>query len=436
VISIVVVALPFLAVGLYELERSERATRWIMAALGLLALLGGAVFVTGADQTALAGLLAVGDVASLHPAACVGVVTSVLVAVGALAVAQEQSRPTSFFQSLLAGLGGVTLAVTLGGNPVAMALALAFAVAALIGSVLGCSSTETMIRTGRRYLTWGTLAASALIVSGLLERLYARQPGPGILAAVAGLFVVGVGVLANVLPLSLWLPGLADESPLAAGAVAGLLTSGLVTIVAVALAGDPWLLAAASTQRALGAVGGIGGLLGVFLALGERNPTRVFAYLVSASGGFFLSMLPISPRGDSASVIWFLAAQAMAAGLGFTCLAAAEGKLGSLLVRRPAAAIGLWVATLSLIGFPLTAGFVGRASVAAVLASQYPVYLLVAALTSAIGGIAATRSFRVVFQPSAVPREPLLTFDLFAVGFSVLLIAAGLLPGPILALLR
>jgi formate hydrogenlyase subunit 3/multisubunit Na+/H+ antiporter MnhD subunit len=436
VISILVVAVPFVAAGLYELERSERATRWVMVALGLLVLLGGAVFATGADQTALAGLLAVGDVLSLHPAACVGVVTSILVALGALAVAREQTRPATFFQSLLAGLGGVMLAVTLGGNPVAMGLALACAIAVLIGTALGCSPTAAMIRTGRRYLTWGTFAASALIVSGLLERLYARQPGPGLLTAVAGLFVVGVGILACVLPLALWLPGLADESPLAAGVIAGLLTSGLVTIVALAQATDPWLLTAGSSQRALATIGGVSGLLGVLLALGERNPGRVFAYLSSVSGSFFLAMLPISPRGDSASVVWFLAAQALAVGLGFTCLAAAEGKLGSLLGRRPAAAVGLWVATLSLIGFPLTAGFVGRASVAPVLAGQHPLYLLVAALTSAIGGIAATRSFGIVFQRSVAPREPLLAFDLAAGGLSVLLVIAGLLPGPILALMR
>jgi formate hydrogenlyase subunit 3/multisubunit Na+/H+ antiporter MnhD subunit len=402
----------------------------------LVVLLGCAAFVSGVDQTALAGLLSVGEIVSLHPAACVGSVTATLVTLGAVAVAREQDRPVSFVQSLLLGLGGVILAVTLGGNPVAMALALAATIALLVGTALPSSESVAPMRAGRRYLTWGTLAASALVVSGLLERLYARQPGPGILAAAAGLFVVGVAILANVVPLSLWLPGLADESPLAAGVITGLLTSGLVTIVAVALATDPWLLAEASTQRALATVGLVGGLLSVVLALGERNPSRAFAYLVSASGGFFFATLPISPRGDSVGVAWFLAAQALATGLGFTCLAASECKLTSLLARRPAAAIGLWLATLSLIGFPLTAGYVGRALVAPTIAGQHVIFLLLAALTSAIGGIAATRSFGVVFQRTAAAHEPFLASDVTAVVMSAMLIVAGLLPSPLLALLR
>jgi formate hydrogenlyase subunit 3/multisubunit Na+/H+ antiporter MnhD subunit len=435
VIGILVVSIPWVAAVIYELDRSERATRWVMIALGLVALLGCAAFVSG-DQTTLSGLLTIGDVLSLHPAASIAVVTATLVALCAVAVAGEQERRAAFVPALLVGLGGVDLSVSLGGNPVAMALAVALVVAVLVGTILGNSPSIAIARAGRRYLTWGTLAVTALVVSGLLERLYARQPGPGILAAVAGLFVVGVGILANVLPLSLWLPGLADESPLAAAAITGLLTSSLVAIVAVALATDPWLLAETSTQRALAVVCGAGGILSVVLATGERDPSRAFAYLVSASGAFFLAMLPINPRGDSSGVGWFLAAQALATGLGFTCLAASEGKLTSLLGRRPMAAIGLWTSTLSLVGIPLTAGYVGRALVAPTITEQYPIFLLLAALTSAIGGIAATRSFGTVFQRTTVAPEPIVAFDVTAGAMSLLLIVAGLIPSPILALLR
>jgi NADH-quinone oxidoreductase subunit N len=368
--------------------------------------------------------------------AALSIAVAALIVVAALTVAREQRKPVSFIPSLIAGFGGVALSAGFSGNPVPMALALALAVAVLVGAPVGNSPSPGLLRAVRRYLIWGTLAASALVVSGILDRLYARQPGPGILGAVAGLFVVGVGISTNVLPLSVWLPRLAEEAPLGAGAIAGLLTSSMVTVVATSLATDPWLLTEVSTQRALAVAGGTSGLLGVVIALGESRPQRVFAYLVSASGGYFLATLPTSPRGDSAGVMWFLAAQALAVGLGFTCLAASEGKLEALFSRRPAVAIGLWVSALSLLGLPLTAGYVGRAVVAPSIAGQHPIFIVVAGVTSAIGGLAATRSFAFVFQRANVAREPLVPFDGVSYAVSALLIAVGLIPGPILDWLR
>jgi NADH:ubiquinone oxidoreductase subunit 2 (subunit N) len=135
-------------------------------------------------------------------------------------------------------------------------------------------------------------------------------------------------------------------------------------------------------------------------------------------------------------VVWYLAAQALAVGLGLTCLAASEGKLLSLFARRPAVAVGLWVSGLSLLGLPLTAGYVGRAVVAPSIAVQHPVYFVVAGATSAIGGFAATRTFGSVFQRAKIAREPTLPFDVVAYVLSALLIVAGLIPAPILAWLR
>src|SRR5439155_12167628 len=129
----------------------------------------------------------------------------------------------------------------------------------------------------RRYLTWTTIAVSALVISGVLDRAYARQPGPGILGAVAGLFVVGVGISSNVLPLAVWLPGLVEEAPLGGGAIAGLLTSAMIAVVSAGLATNPGLLTDTSTQRALTTFGGAAALLSVVLAVGEKQPQRVFA---------------------------------------------------------------------------------------------------------------------------------------------------------------
>jgi NADH:ubiquinone oxidoreductase subunit 2 (subunit N) len=195
-------------------------------------------------------------------------------------------------------------------------------------------------------------------------------------------------------------------------------------------------LTEASTQRALATAGGIGGLLSVVVALGEARPQRVFAYLASASGAYFVATLPTSPRGDSSSVVWYLAAQALAVGLGFACLAASEGKLPTLFARRPSVAIGLWVSGLSLLGLPLTAGYVGRAAVAPAIAVQHPIFFVVAGVTSALGGLAAARSFGPVFQRASVTREPLLSFDVVSFALSALLIVAGLVPAPLLAPLR
>jgi NADH-quinone oxidoreductase subunit N len=253
---------------------------------------------------------------------------------------------------------------------------------------------------------------------------------------VAGLFVVGIGIAVAALPLSFWLPGLGEDAPLGAGIATGFMTSGALAAVAGALGADPWLMGDHLTQEAMATVGGAGSILSVVLALGEKRPSRVFAYLVSANAGFAVTTLAFSPRGDSAGAIWLLGSQALAGGLGFISLAAADGRISSLFWRRPMAAAGLWIGIFTLIGLPLTAGYVGRVIIAPPLGGQHVVLLLVTAATSIIGGLAGVRSFGTVFDRSDVTRDPLRSFDVAALVVGTVIVLVGVLPGPILAILH
>lgn len=435
-ISAAIVALPFAAALLNAINRSSHIARLVSTVLVLEVILAAFSLTQGVNRSSAPGLSLLGEAIAFRPASAMALATATLVVLAALAVSREQTVSSAFAPPVLLGLGGLALAVGLSSNAVAVGLALGFVVAVLVVATAVDPITTANLRVGQRYLTWTALAVSALVLSSILDRLYARQPGPGLLGAVAGLFVVGVGILVAAFPLALWLPGLAEDAPLGAGVASALLTSGAVAVIAGSVGSNPWLLGGTSAQNALAAFGGFGGLLSVILAVGEKRPNRVFAFLVSANASFAVTTLAISAPGDAAGAVWILGAQVLAAGLGFTSLAAADGKLATLFWRRPAAAIGLWVAALTLVGLPLTAGFIGRLVAAPAIADQHLVLILLSAFTSAIGGLAATRHFGPVFERDDVTRELVRPFDFAAIVLSAVLVLAGVIPGPLLALLR
>jgi formate hydrogenlyase subunit 3/multisubunit Na+/H+ antiporter MnhD subunit len=428
------IVLPVLAALGCARETSARTSRWAALVVGGVVVLAVAALVH--DLTIVAALPCpiFGVTLGLRPVGGIALLTSGLVVLATLALERERVGAGPITPALLIGLAGVALMSGLSGNAAAVGVAIGMVAASLIPVVVERPLTAATLQTGRRYLTWTTLAASALVLSDVLDRLYARQPGPGILGAVAGLFIVGIGIVVGALPQSLWLPRIAEVSPRAAGVVSALLASSATVAVAGAIGADPWLLGEASTLRVLVAVGTFGSLLAAALALGEKNPARAFALLVSSNAGFALAALATSPHGELSSVVWLLASQAVAAGLGFGCLSAAGGQLTSLFWRRPLAAVGLWTGALTLAGLPLTGGFVGRIIAVSGVAQQQPVILIAAGATGVVAGLAVIRSYGAVFERSDWTGKGFAPFDLIAAIMSLGLVLAGIFPGPILAL--
>ena len=394
-------------------------------------------------QLTLAGTLGtdlptslLGLTVSLTPAGSLAILVSTLVVALAVSTGAEAHVTSATVSGGLVGIAGVALISLVGNNLIAMALALGCVVAALLPAIAPPAAAPSLIRAGRRYVTWLILGSAALLMSGILDRFYQRQPGPGILGPVAALFVIGIGMTIAALPLSIWLPGLCLDAPIGAGMVVGILSVAGSSIVAGEIATNPWLFDEASSRIALGAAGGFAGILSAVFALGERNPARSVAFLISANANLALAGLAAAPHADPTGFTWVLSAQALAAALSLSCIGAVNGKLNGLAWRRPALAVSIAVAVVSLIGLPLTAGYVGRWLIASSTVGNHPVLVLETAIASAVGGLAAVRAFGLMVgridRRVGDPR----VFDVVALAMTAIIVLAGLFPGPILAVLR
>jgi formate hydrogenlyase subunit 3/multisubunit Na+/H+ antiporter MnhD subunit len=410
--------------------------RWV----ALAALLAeGTILVRGLAGRFEAGLAPTyspfGTSLILTPTGTITLLVAALVVLVSLAATGGESREPEIAAVGLVGLFGVGFAMVAGASLVLAALALGVVACVLTIALVRSPATPPTYQAGRRYLVWLTLASSALVFSGVLDHLYTREPSAGILGPVGALFVVGIAITTAALPFSLWLPGLCGESPTGAALTVGLLTSTAVAILSGALGATPWLLSEPGARLGLAVLGAGAGVLGAFLALGEKDPARCFAYLISANADFILAGLAASPPGASAGATWAFLAQALAGALGLACLGGDRRGLAGLFWRRPALAIGVAVAAGSLIGLPLTAGFVGRWAVATAFASQNPVPLLITALACVLGGLAALRDFGNAFVRAEGAPESLRFFDVVALALTAVLLVGGLIPGPVLGLL-
>jgi NADH-quinone oxidoreductase subunit N len=373
---------------------------------------------------------------SLPPAGALAIAVATLVVAIAFATGEGALLTTAARSGGLVGLAGIALVALLGDNPVAAALALGCVAAALLPAIATPAAVPALARASRRYVTWLALGSGTLLMSGILDRFYGRQPGPGILGPVAALFLVGIGITIAALPLSLWLPGLCLDAPIGAGLAVGILSAAGSSIVAGEITANPWLFDEASARIALGAAGGFAGILSALFALGERNPARSVAFLISANADLALAGLAAAPHGDPAGFTWVLGAQGLAAALSLACIGAVNGKLNGLAWRRPALAVSIAVAVVSLIGLPLTAGYVGRWLIASSAVGDHPLLVLETAIASAIGGLAALRAFGpMIGRIDRRVGDPH-TFDLVALAVTAIIVLAGLFPGPILAILR
>jgi formate hydrogenlyase subunit 3/multisubunit Na+/H+ antiporter MnhD subunit len=247
------------------------------------------------------------------------------------------------------------------------------------------------------------------------------------------------------MPFALWLPAASDEAPNSAAVAGGVLGCATAAILA-GVVGPGLLLPTDSViHTLLGAGGGLAALGSSFLALGEKRPARMIAFLISANADLALAGLATGSPAATPSVVWLLTAQALSAAVTLGCLAQAEhvgsgrartgwSTLSGLARVRPLLALALVVALLSLIGAPLTAGFVGRWNLAT-LAATNPIQSLAMLLASILGGAAIVRSFGTIFDLTDAQAEIRWTTDLAPALGAMLLVVGSLVPGQLLSIL-
>lgn len=229
-----------------------------------------------------------------------------------------------------------------------------------------------------RMLSAGGVAAALLLLgAGLIWRSVgsldlnvfasAQVIAPSVAAAGAGLVLLGLALTAGVAPLHFWmgaaygrsgsLPALALGVLGAVGALAAFLRVAAHTITAPNV-GD-------GVAAALVALGGVSVLVGSLQAVGASNIRRLAAYAGAAQAGCILLTAALgSPQAFAAALVQLFALLASALALlggtaalgGVSAVSALDG-LGR---RAPLASAAITAGALSLMGAPLTIGFLGR----------------------------------------------------------------------------
>ena len=302
----------------------------------------------------------------------------------------------------LLGLAAVGL-VALGGGSAALAAALRYLFAALLGSLLYLMGVALL------YGAYGTLA-----LSDLATQIDAVPLSWSALA----LITVGLALKTALFPLHVWLPPAHGGAPAPVSA----LLSALVIKASFYLLLRLWyeVFGAAVTAPAAQALGALGAgaiLWGSWLAFRQQQLKMLVAYSTVAQIGYLFLLFPLAADPIGAEAAWsggvyqilahafakaamFLAAGAMVFAAGHGEIARFEGIGGHL----PLALFSFALAAVSLMGLPPSGGFIAKwLLLDAALATGQWWWILVMILGGLLTAAYLFRVLRRAFRPA--PHE-------------------------------
>jgi len=209
-----------------------------------------------------------------------------------------------------------------------------------------------------------------------------------------GMMLVGFGFKISSVPFHMWAPDVYEGAPtsvtafIATGSKAAAFAA-MIRVLVVALRG-----AQPDWSALLWALAALTMTVGNVVALAQSNLKRMLAYSSIAHAGYLLVAVAASTSLGSAAFVFYLVAYSLTTLAAFALLAAKgrDGErdvriddLAGLAARRPWLALALAVCMLSLLGFPGTAGFIGKwyILVAATTARQLPLAAILV-LTSVV----------------------------------------------------
>lgn len=233
--------------------------------------------------------------------------------------------------------------------------------------VLGTvGATFYVIGVGLAYMMTGTLN-----MADMAERLPAVAHTSTVRAALAFL-VVGIGLKMAAFPLHLWLPNAYAHAPSVATAfLAGTATKVSVYVllrIVLGVFGGTGLLTALPLMELLMAMALAGMFVGSAVAIWQPDLKRALAYSSVAQIGYILLGIAFLSETGLAAAIAHLFNHAVMKTALFLALGAIVFRIGSARIediagigrRMPLTMAAVLVAGLSLIGVPLTVGFVSK----------------------------------------------------------------------------
>jgi len=342
-------------------------------AAALLALIGAAFIAADASLRSVAPHPA--DGASMFSAPLLAVLAALCAFAGGGALREMRASVAPFAMALaLCIAGGWTFAL-LSADWIGLALGVETAWLASAALVALAEVKRGALNGALRMLASGGVAAALMLVGiGFVARATSSTEIAALLNAdnaalcIAGLVVVliALALKAGLAPLHVWAGAAFGSTGALASMFLGVvgLTGALALMVRVGAAAAAAPQLATGVEAMLAALGAASILIGSVQAMGAANVRRLAAYAFASQAGCVLLSVSLgSPAGFAAALVqMFALAAAMLALLGATAATrdASLQALDGLGRRHPVAGVAVTVGALSLMGAPLTIGFLGR----------------------------------------------------------------------------
>lgn len=289
-----------------------------------------------------------------------------------------------------------------------------------------------------------SLVYGAFGTSSISEIAAALAQGPLPILGTAGFafMLAGFGFKTAAAPFQQWVPDVYEgaPTPVTAFLAVGSKLVGfalVMRLVMTALASQP------NAHYAFVILAVVSMIVGNLGAMQQTNIKRLLAYSGIAQAGYILVGFSALSETGTSSVLFYLAAYAIANLLAFAVVIGISHETGSehiadyagLVHRSPLAASGLTVALLSLAGLPLTVGFMAKFYVFFSAAEAGMLWLVVVAVANTVA--AFYYYLRTVWslyvpetdaEPFVLPPRLAATTIVCTIG----VIALGVLPGPLL----
>lgn len=365
---------------------------------------------------------------------------------------------------LLAVLGSVVLAASI--HLASFFLGLEILSVSLYALIAYPQLNAISIEAGIKYLVLAATSAAflvfgmALIYADLGTMALARFAaathvvdggGPTMLLPVGlAMMVVGIGFKLAVVPFHLWTPDIYQGAPAPVTAFIATVSKGSLVAFLMRLFSQIDPAPASSLMTVLVIIAAASMIAGNLLALLQNNVKRILAYSSIAHLGYLLVAFLAGGQLGAAAVAFYLTTYFVTTLGAFgviTLLSDPQREAQEiddyrgLFWRRPWLAGVFAGMILSLAGLPLTAGFMGKfyIVVAGVGAARW-MLVVTLAVTSTIGLYYYLRIVVAIFAPGPEASIPAIKLPLAGAvtlaGLTVMLVWLGLLPAPLLEIIR
>jgi multicomponent Na+:H+ antiporter subunit D len=285
-------------------------------------------------------------------------------------------------------------------------------------------------RTASRVYLLTVILSAAMTVGGMLGMGSVQKN------LVIALLVTGFSLKLALVPLSLWLPMVAEAIPAPLiGLVVAVVDVAAFSELLILRQSSPWLFDPMQVWLAVALLSALGGAI---LMLAQRDLKRMLAFSTIEDMGYILFGVTAGGQLGLGGACLGLTVHALAKALLFSSLAFVEAdgipltlNARGLMTRYPWSGIGFLVGALAMLGLPPLAGFWVRWQLYEVAAQMGLPFLGALLLATAFAVLSYTRVIALYWwgpTDGSKKREPILLAAALG-GLCIVLLSIGLWPG-------